>query len=280
MTSPTPPVPPVPPMPPSVPSVAETVLLKTLRVQQNGAVLSIELNTPEDGNLVTDQMLQDLLTVLDGQDPGVRVVVLSGAGEDFCVGGDRAALAGHLAEDPGGAGIRAYGNRARRVCEALTRNPAVTVAAVHGRVIGAGFALALACDLRAGADTATFRLPELALGVPAAWGGLLPRLLSEVGPARARELVLTGREFGAREALGLSLLQRVVPWADLDAAVAAWTRPVVRRPGGALRVTKALLNAYGVGSRLADATGLDAELLASVLTSEQPGTGRRTGHLL
>ncbi|MDQ0812940.1 enoyl-CoA hydratase/carnithine racemase [Streptomyces sp. B3I7] len=279
MTSPTPPVPPMPSVPPAHPT-PETVLLKTLRVQRSGAVLSIELNTPEDGNLVTDQMLDDLLTVLDGQEPGVRVVVLSGAGEDFCLGGDRAELAGHLAEDPGGAGVRAYGNRARRVCEALTQNPAVTVAAVHGRVIGAGFALALACDLRAGADTATFRLPELALGVPAAWGGLLPRLLSEVGPARARELVLTGREFGAAEALELSLLQRVVPWAELDAAVAAWARPVVRRPGGALRVTKALLNAYGVGARLADATGLDAELLAAVLANDQHGSGRRTGHLL
>lgn len=261
-------------------SVPETVLLKTLRVQQSGAVLSIELNTPDDGNLVTDRMLDDLLTVLDGQDPGVRVVVLSGAGEDFCLGGDRAELAGHLADDPGGAGVRAYGTRARRVCEALTGNPAVTVAAVHGRVIGAGFALALACDLRAGADTATFRLPELALGVPHGVG---------------RAAAAAAQRGGARAGAGTGADGAGVRGGGGGFAVGAATGRAVggagrgggrvgaaggAAAGGALRVTKALLNAYGVGARLADATGLDAELLASVLATDQYGAGRRTGHLL
>ncbi|NYV78407.1 enoyl-CoA hydratase/isomerase family protein, partial [Streptomyces sp. UH6] len=173
---------------------------KTLRVRRDGDVLHIELNLPERGNAVCEAMLDDLLGVLEGQEPSVRAVVLSAAGDDFCLGGDRVEFAEQVRREPDGAGIRTSGDKARRVCAALSRNPAVTVAKVRGRAVGAGFALALACDLRIGAQDATFRLPEVALGLPVAWGGLLPRLLDEVGTARVREMVLTGRPVGAEEA--------------------------------------------------------------------------------
>ncbi|MEU6236669.1 enoyl-CoA hydratase/isomerase family protein [Kitasatospora sp. NPDC047058] len=242
---------------------------RTVRAERRGPVLHVELNSPETGNAVNDAMLDELLAVLGAPDPAVRVIVLSAAGPDFCLGGDRDELAATLGADPTGGGVRSSGSRARQVCEAITGNPAVTIARVQGRAIGAGFALALACDLRVGADTASFRLPELALGLPVAWGGLLPRLLHEVGAARAREIILTGRTVGAAEAYGLSILQRVVPEQDLDRAVADWTRPVVRRPEAALRVTKTLLNSHAAATRLADTSVLDAELMASVLAAAQ-----------
>ncbi|MFB0614869.1 enoyl-CoA hydratase/isomerase family protein [Streptomyces sp. AGS-58] len=238
---------------------------QTLRTRREGAVLTVELNTPAEGNTVTDALLDDLLAVLQDQDPAVRVLVLAGSGDDFCLGGDRGEFGRHLAHDPTGSGIRLSGTKARRVCDALTGNPAVTIARVQGKAIGAGLALALACDLRVGSEDATFRLPELALGLPTAWGGLLPRLINEVGAARVRELVLTGRAFTAAEALSLSVLQKVVPARELDAAVDAWAGPVVRRPPAALRVTKALLNSLSAGSRLADTSALDAELMAAVV---------------
>ena len=194
-------------------------------------------------------------------------MVLSGAGPDFCLGGDREEFAALLDEDPTGGGVRTTGTKARRVCEAITGHHAVTVARGQGKAIGAGLALALACDLRVGAETSSFRLPELALGLPTAWGGLLPRLLHEVGAARAREIILTSRVIGAAEAHSLSILQRVVPELELDEAVMEWVRPVVRRPEGALRVTKALLNSYTAATRLADPSVLDAELMASVLVA-------------
>ncbi|MER6571725.1 enoyl-CoA hydratase/isomerase family protein [Streptomyces sp. NPDC001093] len=238
----------------------------TLRTHREGPVLTVELNTPEQGNTVTDALLDDLLGVLQDQDPAVRVLVLTGSGDDFCLGGDRRESVRHLAHDPTGGAIRMSGAKARRVCEALTSNPAVTIARVHGKAIGAGFALALACDLRVGSEDATFRLPELALGLPTAWGGLLPRLINEVGAARVREIVLTGRAITATEAQSLSILQKVVPAHELDAAVADWARPVVRRPQAALRVTKTLLNSLSAASRLADVSALDAELMAAVVT--------------
>ncbi|GHH94093.1 enoyl-CoA hydratase/isomerase family protein [Streptomyces capillispiralis] len=249
--------------------------LMTLRTHRQGPLLTVELNVPEQGNAVTDVMLGDLLTVLDEQDPEVRVLVLAAAGDDFCLGGDRSEFAEHLAHDPTGGGVRASGTMARRVCEALTSNPAVTIARVQGRAIGAGLALALACDLRVGADTASFRLPELALGLPTAWGGLLPRLISEAGAARVRDIILTGRVFDAEEAHTLSILQKVVPADALDAAVADWAKPVLRRPAPALRVTKALLNSLTASTRLADASVLDPELMAAVLAEHHHA---RTAH--
>ncbi|MCL7021208.1 enoyl-CoA hydratase/isomerase family protein, partial [Vibrio vulnificus] len=91
-----------------------------------------------------------------------------------------------------------------RVCDSLASTSAVTIARVHGRAIGAGLALAVFCDLRAGADTSRFRLPELAVGLPVAWGGALPRMLQESGAARTRELILTGEGFDAATARELS----------------------------------------------------------------------------
>lgn len=256
---------------PSLVGLPADRILKTLRTYRQGPLLTVELNVPEEGNAVTDAMLDDLLTVLDEQDPAVRVLVLAAAGDAFCLGGDRSEFPRHLADDPAGGGVRANGTKALRVCEALTAHPAVTIARVQGRAVGAGVGLALACDLRVGADTATFRLPELALGVPPAWGGLLPRLISEVGVARVRELILTARVFDAQEALGLSVLQRVVPQEELDDAVMAWAKPVLRRSAAALRVTKAMLNSLTAATRLADTSVFDPELLAAILTQQRAG---------
>ncbi|MEW2076316.1 enoyl-CoA hydratase/isomerase family protein [Streptomyces sp. NPDC012403] len=247
-------------------------ILKTLRTYRQGPLLTVELNVPEEGNAVTDAMLEDLLTVLDDQDPAVRVLVLAAAGDEFCLGGDRHEFPQHLADDPTGGGVRVNGTKALRVCEALIANPAVTIARVQGRAVGAGVGLALACDLRVGADTASFRLPELALGLPPAWGGLLSRLISEVGAARVRELILTARVFDAQEALALSVLHRAVPRDALDDAVMAWAKPVLRRSASALRVTKAMFNSLTATTRLADTSVFDPELLTAVLTQQhRPG---------
>ncbi|MFJ9422389.1 enoyl-CoA hydratase/isomerase family protein [Streptomyces sp. NPDC101249] len=258
----------------SLPSFLSTSERTAVRTRREGAVLHVELHAPETGNAVTEAMLDRLLDIVAAPDPEVRVLVLGGAGDDFCLGGDRAEFGRWLEEDPGGRGIRVFGEKGRQVCEAISGSRAVTIARVQGKAIGAGLALALACDLRVGAETASFRLPELALGLPTAWGGLLPRLIHEVGAARVRDLVLTGRAFDAAEAHRLSVLQRVVPEAELDDAVAAWAKPVLRRPEAALRVTKALLSSYAAATRLADPGFLDAELMASVAAATSRGGER------
>ncbi|MFC9238169.1 enoyl-CoA hydratase/isomerase family protein [Streptomyces decoyicus] len=241
---------------------------KSLLVTHEGPVLTVQLNCPETGNAISGEILDELLAVLGALDDeaGIRVLVLSGAGEDFCLGGDRAEFPALLAEDPGGVGLRALGNKARRVCEALASTDAVTIARLHGGVVGAGVGLAVFCDLRVGADTCRFRLPELGLGVPPAWGGIMPRLLHEAGAARIRELILTADNFDAVTAQELSILHKVVPEDQLDSAVTRWIKPLVRRSPSALRTAKLMLNAYANANRLADATLFDAELLSSALT--------------
>ncbi|MGI5261789.1 enoyl-CoA hydratase/isomerase family protein [Streptomyces angustmyceticus] len=242
---------------------------KSLLVTHEGPVLRVRLNRPETGNAISGEILDELLVVLGTLDEelGIRVLVLSGAGEDFCLGGDRAEFPALLAEDPSGVALRALGNKARRVCDALASTDAVTVARLHGGVVGAGVGLAVFCDLRVGADTCRFRLPELGLGVPPAWGGIMPRLLHEAGAARIRELILTADTFDAATAQELSILHKVVPEAELDGAVTRWIKPLVRRSPSSLRTAKLMLNAYANANRLADATLFDAELLSSALTA-------------
>ncbi|UKY54302.1 enoyl-CoA hydratase/isomerase family protein [Streptomyces inhibens] len=241
---------------------------KTLLVTHEGPVLKVQLNSPETGNAISGLILDELLAVLGALDDesGARVLVLSGAGDDFCLGGDRKEFPALLAEDPSGVALRGLGNKARRVCDALATTDAVTVARLHGGVVGAGVGLAVFCDLRVGADNCRFRLPELGLGVPPAWGGIMPRLLNEAGAAKVRELILTADNFDAAKAQELSILHKVVPEEELDNAVARWTKPLVRRSPSALRTAKLMMNAYANANRLADASLFDAELLTSALT--------------
>ncbi|MFC4031334.1 enoyl-CoA hydratase/isomerase family protein [Streptomyces polygonati] len=244
---------------------------KELRVTRDGPVLRAELDSPGTGNALTATALDELLALLDSlrESPDIRVLVLSGAGDDFCVGADRAELAASLHADPRGAELRAHADKARRVCEALENSHAVTIARLQGKVIGAGLGLALFCDLRAAADNCHFRLPELALGLPPAWGGMLPRLLAEAGAARVRELIMTCDTFDAATAAGLSIVHRVVPPDGLDAAVDGWVKPLVRRPAEALALAKLMLNAYGRSGRSMDGTLLDAHLFSTALAARR-----------
>jgi len=238
---------------------------KGLRIQHSGPVLHAQLASPETGNALTSALLDDLLALLAAirEQPDIRVLVLSGEGDDFCVGADRAEFTDALAADPGGARLRVLADKARQVCEALETAAPVTIARLHGKVIGAGLALAVFCDLRVGADNCRFRMPEVALGMPPAWGGALARLMSEVGASRMRELVLTCDIFSATTAYELSLLHRVAPVEELDEAVATLARPLLRRSGEALSVAKLMLAAHSRANHLVDGSLLDAHLLSS-----------------
>jgi methylglutaconyl-CoA hydratase len=238
---------------------------KELRVRRQGRVLRVELNTPDSGNALSAAVLDDLLALLNGlhDQPDIGVLILSGAGEDFCVGADRHEFTAALAADPGGAALRSIGDKARRVCDALESTHVVTIARLHGKIYGAGLALAAFCDLRAGADACQFRMPEIALGVAPAWGGALTRLISEVGAARIRELVLTCEAFGAATAHRLAILHKVARAEDLDSDIDAWVRPLTRRSPEALAVAKIVLTAQSRAARLIDGTLLDAHLLTA-----------------
>ncbi|WP_407918480.1 enoyl-CoA hydratase/isomerase family protein [Kitasatospora sp. NE20-6] len=222
------------------------------------------MNQPERGNVLDAAMLRSLLSVYASlpDRPDVRVVVLSGAGPNFCEGVDRGELAALERDD-----ALSVAELGRRLCEAISTADAVTVVRVQGRVAGAGLALMLACDLRLAASDTVFRLPELVLGLPPCWGGAGPRLLAEIGPARTRELVLLGEPMAAAEAAQVGLVNRVGDTAELDAVERRWTGRLARNRAPASRIARAQLRAYSRRDVLGDLTELESTLLAASLSS-------------
>jgi len=235
---------------------------------RTGSVLHVRLNpSAQDDDVLSSAVMDGLIAVLDDlhEQPDIQVLVLSSLGEDFSLGGDRKEYQETLAVDPTGATTRRIADKAHRLCQALENTHAVTIARLHGKVIGAGLGLAAYCDLRAGADTSRFRMPEIALGMAPTWGGAMGRLIAEAGAARVRELLLTCEEFDAPTAHRLGLLHKVAPLDELDDAITAWTRPLARRSPQALVLTKHMLAGYAKAARTTDTALLDSHLLAAQL---------------
>ncbi|MFI5982160.1 enoyl-CoA hydratase/isomerase family protein [Streptomyces sp. NPDC051555] len=260
------------PTPGPAPSRARTAP-KAVLVDEDGPVLHVRLNPWGQDDTLDAAVLDDLINLLDDlhERPDVRILTLSSLGTDFCLGADRGEYQEALAADPSGVGLRRIADKAHRLCQALENTHAVTIARLHGRVIGAGLALASFCDLRAGADTSRFRMPEVGVGLPPAWGGAMGRLVGEVGASRIRELMLTCDVFDAGTAHRLGLLHRTAPLDQLDKVVASWTGPLVRRSPEALVLTKRMLAGYARADRTADASLLDSHLLAASLHQHARG---------
>lgn len=198
--------------------------------------------------------------------PDVKVVVIAGAGRAFTAGADLAAFGGSAEPPRGGRGdsARAAADAGRAMADAIDAMRAVTVARIHGHCVGGGVVLAAACDLRVAADTTSFSIPEVALGIPLAWGGV-PRLVRELGPARTKELVMTCRPFDAHEAHAMGFVNRVVPEADLDVAVAELVAQLVDKSPMTLTMTKHAANSAAAALVSTAAAWSDADALVSAL---------------
>lgn len=185
----------------------------------------------------------------------LKVVILRGEGRAFCAGADFALLSGEE-----GPPLQA-GELGREMTEAVESIPAVTVAALHGAVVGGGVVLAACCDLRVAAEDAYFAIPEVDVGLPLGWAGV-PRLMREIGPALTRELVLTCRPFTAAEALRAGFVNKVVPAADLGEAVDGLADALCAKSAYALREVKRTVNE--VAEQMTPAMGRvgDSRLLA------------------
>ena len=165
------------------------------------------------------------------RDP-LKVVLLEGRGRAFSSGLDLRML-----EPDCGVAVREIVRGGQTVMEAFDAIPAVTVAVLKGAVVGGGVVLASACDLRIAAEDTYFALPEVDLGVPVRWGGV-PRLVRELGPSLARELMLTCRPFTAHEAKEAGFLTKVIPPGELDDAVRELADTLCEKPGQPLRAVK------------------------------------------
>jgi enoyl-CoA hydratase/carnithine racemase len=211
-----------------------------LRLERAGSVVQITLDRPERRNAQRPQTWHTLDAMGRALPGDVRVVVVTGAGPSFSAGIDLAVLAemasSGLAGVPDEETIASY----QAGFTWLSRPDLVSVAAVAGHAVGAGFQLALACDLRVLSDDAQFTMAETSRGlVPDLTG--TEALVHHIGYARAVEVCLTGRRIGAAEAKELGIANLVVPREQLEAATGDLVAALLAAPREASIETKALL---------------------------------------
>ncbi|WGL54097.1 crotonase/enoyl-CoA hydratase family protein [Nocardioides sp. BP30] len=239
-----------------------------------GSVMIITLNRPEARNAVNEEMclvVGDALTQAE-QDPAVRVVVLTGAGDKaFCAGADLKALSRGERIIPEG---REKWGLAGYVGHAISKP---TIAAVNGPALGGGTELMLASDLVVAADTATFGLPEVKRGLVAGAGGAF-RLMAKLPPTVAMEMLLTGEAIDADTALALHLVNRVVPAGQvLEAALQLATSIAANAPLAVQAHKQIALGQLPDGERPDEQAGWDltAELLPMIARSADAKEGPR-----
>jgi len=216
-----------------------------LRVE--GPVATVTLNRPQVHNAQLPETWEALAHLGSRLPSTVRVVIVSGEGASFSAGLDRSAfdrsptaLLGRLALAPTAAADEVIAGF-QRAFSWLADPRFVSIAAVSGHAIGAGFQLALACDLIVVARDAQFRMAEVSLGLVPDLGGTA-RLVRSVGYQRALEICATGRHVGADEAVRIGLALACVPVDELDAAVADLTAALIESPPEAVRAITALMN--------------------------------------
>lgn len=204
-----------------------------LRATKAGGVLRVVIDRPERRNACTIEMYHGIkkAAVVAERDPDVDVVVLTGAGDHFCVGGEMGGKheGGQLLDrETDGIDLTPFVQ--------LERCPKIVLVAVNGMCQGGGLVMTLMSDLSVVSDRATFRVPELLRGVADCYLGA--RLASRVGMARAKWLLFTAQTFSAADALAMGLVSRVVPHDRLEAAVAetiGWVRQTGPRARTALK---------------------------------------------
>ncbi len=210
------------------------------RVEERVATLT--LNRPDAKNALTLPMKQALATLLPklAEDAAVCAVLLTGAGRAFCAGGDTKRMAREGAP-PSPEERKLQLRWEHGIPLALHRMPKPTLAALPGAAAGAGFSLALSCDLRIMAESAFVTTAYVKLGLSGDYGAswFLTRL---VGPMRAREILFLGERLSAAECAAIGLANRVVPDAELEAAARELAERLANGPPIALRYMKDNLN--------------------------------------
>ena len=210
-----------------------------LRVEERpeGRIAWITFTNPAKRNaldLAGRERFVALVTALR-HDERLRAFVITGAGEQSSVGGT------NLAEmtDFDLAAAETSATTTHRMCDAVRQFPAPVIARINGYCFGSGMELAACADMRVGADHATFGMPEVRFGIPSGMeASALPRL---IGWGKACELVLTGDHIDAAEAYRIGFLERLAPYAELDAAVERWLRSLLAGGPRAIRLQKRLI---------------------------------------
>jgi len=226
----------------------------TIDVSRDGHVATVTMDRPEALNAFNGEQLEALLHSFQWlrDEPGIRCVILTGAGEkSFAAGADIKQMVDLDAQSG-----HAFGALGHAVANAIELFPTPVIAAVNGYAFGGGCELALACDLRLCSENAVFAQPEVKLGIPPGWGGS-QRLPRAVGPGIAAELIYTGRNVRAEEALRIGLVNAVHPLAELMPKARELAEAIAANSPLAVRAAKTAMSRAFAGT---PERGLDTEL--------------------
>lgn len=214
-------------------------------------IAAVTFNRPQVHNAVSFEMWQALppLFARLGEAPEVRAVVLRGAGERAFVSG--ADISEFETRRAAGEQARRYNAAHEAAVEAIAACPRPTIAMIHGYCMGGGAAVAMACDLRFAAGTATFAIPAARLSIAYPVSSTR-RLVWLVGPSRAKDLLFSARTFDAAEAHRIGFVDRVVPAADLEAATRGYLADLARLAPRTQRAAKVVIDALTAGAGAAD----------------------------
>ncbi|HWC14548.1 MAG TPA: enoyl-CoA hydratase/isomerase family protein [Actinomycetota bacterium] len=241
-------------------------------ISHDGDLAVVTIDRPERRNAIDAATATALAAALAEAGASARVVIVTGAGDAFCAGGDLEELEAWTAKTPEDIAATLYGSF-QQMIRTLRSSDAVFVAAINGAAVGAGLDLALACDLRVAAETARLGQVWVRLGViPGTGGAYLTQHLA--GPTKAAELLLTGDLITAEEARAANLVNEVVPAGDLSAAARALAQRILRHPRGGVVANK---RAYIAATDAALETALThaAEVQGERFTSDEFKTAIR-----
>jgi enoyl-CoA hydratase len=236
-------------------------------------VATVTVNNPEQRNALGNAGKRELAEAIErvSATDGLRVVVLTGAGDKSFIGGaNLKEMSGFVRHDASEGPALTH-----RVCEAIRRTPVPVIARVNGWCLGAGLEIAASCDMRAAAETARFGMPEVLFGLPSGMEAcLLPQL---IGWGKTRELVFTGRHIDCAEAMACHLVERVAAVDKLDVAVEDWIVAILKAGPDAIRAQKELIRDWERMS-IADAVQQGVRAVAAAHGSDE--TKRLMGEFL
>ena len=219
-------------------------------------------------NALNTQVQEELRTAASAvaEDPEVRAVVVYGGEKVFAAGADIAEFTTTTYQQ-----MTTRATALSGAFDAVARIPKPVVAAITGYALGGGCELALACDWRVVADDAKLGQPEIRLGLIPGAGGT-QRLARLIGPARAKDLIFSGRMVDAEEALRIGLVDRVVPAADVYATAVRLLQPYTSGPALALRAAKLAVDG-GLGMDLASGLAWESQLFAGLFATDDVREG-------
>lgn len=246
---------------------------QALLVEKTGSTTIVTLNRPDKLNAMNGQMIEELSQIFTGlrHDIDTKFVIFTGAGRAFTSGADISGRrSGEQASAHASRLSQLQGHDFTRALESLEQ---ITIAAVNGLSLGAGLVITMACDFRIASTDAMFGIPEANVGIFFTWG-CTPRLVSLIGPAKAKEMIMTCDMIDAEEAFRIGLVNKVVSPDKLMEATHDLASKIGSKAPLAIRIAKKIVNA-AAAPNIGDLYSCEPELVERLYLSQDPAEGAR-----